>query len=171
MVFLLMIALLVPTLASALFLFWVDPFDPAQIHSPELTRVKAPVIVPKVSGWILQESELVGSDQVLGPEDMVYEPSSQVLYTGCADGWVKRVKLGESALDIVVEDWVNTGGRPLGLAIAGHGADVIVGDAHKVSVLIVLNHGNSYLTFNMKISIVMHEIAFEFLLVINIHIK
>ncbi|KAJ8440251.1 hypothetical protein Cgig2_001586 [Carnegiea gigantea] len=131
MVVLPMIALLVPTLASALFLFWVDPFDPAQIPSPELTRVKAPVIVPKVSGWILQESEFVGSGQVLGPEDMVYEPSSQVLYTGCADGWVKRVKLGESASDIVVEDWVNTGGRPLGLAIAAHGADVIVGDAHK----------------------------------------
>jgi hypothetical protein len=55
----------------------------------------------------------------------------RVLFTLCADGWVKRVTINDSVGDTIVESWVNTGGRPLVLAL-GHDNEVIVGDAYKV---------------------------------------
>ncbi|MCD7448732.1 adipocyte plasma membrane-associated protein-like [Datura stramonium] len=53
------------------------------------------------------------SDQLLSPEDVAYDPNSGVIYTGCVDGWVKKVTVNISAADSRVEDWVFTGGRPL----------------------------------------------------------
>lgn len=70
----------------------------------------------------------------MGPEDLVYDSGSGVLYTGCADGWVKRVSVNDS----VVEDWVNTGGRPLGLALGLNG-EIIVADANKVRFIHLFN--------------------------------
>lgn len=64
----------------------------------------------------------MGSGHLLGPEDIVYDAHSGVVYTGCMDGWVKRVES-----DLVV-DWVNTGGRPLGLAL-GPSRQLIIADA------------------------------------------
>ncbi|KAJ1378718.1 Strictosidine synthase, conserved region [Sesbania bispinosa] len=61
-------------------------------------------------------SEAVAEGQVMGPEDLVYDAARGVVYTGCEDGWIKRVTLNDSVADSVVENWVNTGGRPLGLA-------------------------------------------------------
>jgi len=75
-------------------------------------------------------SENVAVGQVLGPEDFLYDAALGVVYTGCEDGWIKRITVNES----VVEDWVNTGGRPLGLAFDGNG-DLVVADAYKVTVL------------------------------------
>ena len=65
-----------------------------------------------------------------GPEDLVFDAESRVMYTSCLDGWVKRVTVTESAADSVVENWVNTGGRPLGLALGRRG-EVIVADSDK----------------------------------------
>ncbi|PWA95391.1 Six-bladed beta-propeller, TolB-like protein [Artemisia annua] len=78
----------------------------------------------------LGESMLIGNGQLIGAEDIVYEPKSGVVYTGCHDGWIKRVTLNDSVADSVVENWVHTGGRPLGLAIDQFG-DVFVADAYK----------------------------------------
>ncbi|MCI21017.1 adipocyte plasma membrane-associated protein, partial [Trifolium medium] len=75
-------------------------------------------------------SEEVAKGQVLGPEDFVYDAVLGVVYTSCEDGWIKRVTVNESVADSVVENWVNTGGRPLGLAFYGNG-DLIVADAEK----------------------------------------
>jgi hypothetical protein len=80
---------------------------------------------------MLQGSELLGLKQLIGPEDIAYDSSSGVIYTSCADGWVKRVTINDSVADTIVESWVNTGGRPLGLAL-GHDNEVIVADAFKV---------------------------------------
>jgi sugar lactone lactonase YvrE len=66
----------------------------------------------------------------LGPEDFVYDAANGVVYTSCEDGWIKRVTANESVADSVVENWVNTGGRPLGLAFDGNG-HLIVADAEK----------------------------------------
>ncbi|KAL4572663.1 hypothetical protein LXL04_019445 [Taraxacum kok-saghyz] len=74
--------------------------------------------------------EKIGLGQLSGPEEIVYEPNSGVLYTGCHDGWIKRVMLTNSAADSVVEKWVNTGGRPLGLAVDESG-NLYVADAYK----------------------------------------
>ncbi|KAL3701509.1 hypothetical protein R1sor_019531 [Riccia sorocarpa] len=46
-----------------------------------------------------------------GPEDVVFDKQGRA-YTGCADGWVKRIELDGS-----VTNFSFTGGRPLGLAI------------------------------------------------------
>lgn len=117
--------LLVPLLAAAVVLYRADPFDPAPFlaHHHLSPALIAP---PIINGRMLQASDFLGSGRVFGPEDIAYEPGSRVMYTGCADGWVKRVHLGES----LVEDWVNTGGRPLGLATVAKG-HLIVADAHK----------------------------------------
>lgn len=76
---------------------------------------------------MLRGADKIGIGELLAPEDIAYEPKSGVIYTGCVDGWIKRVRLNDS----VVQNWVNTGGRPLGLA-HGHHGEVIVADADKV---------------------------------------
>ncbi|KAG5534502.1 hypothetical protein RHGRI_022577 [Rhododendron griersonianum] len=79
---------------------------------------------------LLEEAERIGVGELLGPEDLAYDPKLGVIYTGCSDGWIKRVTVNESAADSVAENWVNTGGRPLGLVL-GRDNQVIVADAVK----------------------------------------
>ena len=73
----------------------------------------------------------MGMGKLTGPEDLAYDEKEGVIYTGCDDGWIKRVTVSESAADSVVENWVNTGGRPLGLAFGNNG-EFIVADGNKV---------------------------------------
>ncbi|KAE8693450.1 Protein STRICTOSIDINE SYNTHASE-LIKE 4 [Hibiscus syriacus] len=79
---------------------------------------------------LLQGAEYLGAGKLQGPEDFAYDSSSQVIYTGCGDGWIKRVWLNSSSSETVVDDWVNTGGRPLGIAL-GLNNELIVADAFK----------------------------------------
>lgn len=113
-------------LALAVLLYQADPFDPAPYPETKLTQKHTKVPL-KVNNRLLERAEFVGFGQMLGPEDLAYEPRSRFIYCGCADGWIKRVKVGES----VVEDWVNTGGRPLGIAIHTTRDELIVADANK----------------------------------------
>jgi sugar lactone lactonase YvrE len=91
---------------------------------------------------MLNGSERVGSGHLLGPEDIAYDPITRIIYTGCTDGWVKKVRLP----DFTVENWVNTGGRPLGIAL-GRDNDVIVADAEK-GLLKVTSNGDIELLTN-----------------------
>ena len=92
-----------------------------------------------------QQWELVGSGQLKGPEDVAYHSRLKLIYTGCSDGWIKHVTVNKSAADTVVKNWVNTGGRPLGIAFGRHN-DVIVADPVKVSILCLnLMHSVTYL--------------------------
>jgi hypothetical protein len=70
----------------------------------------------------------VGEGRLPGPEDLAYDGAGGWLYTGCADGWVRRVSVPGGD----IEDWVRTGGRPLGLVLASDGG-LIVADANIVS--------------------------------------
>ncbi|XP_062102742.1 protein STRICTOSIDINE SYNTHASE-LIKE 5-like [Humulus lupulus] len=79
---------------------------------------------------VLKPWEIMGVGDLEGPETVIYNSKSRLIYTGCGDGWIKRVTLNESTADSVIEDWVNTGGRPLGLAFGHHG-EVIVADPKK----------------------------------------
>ncbi|XP_024978344.1 protein STRICTOSIDINE SYNTHASE-LIKE 6-like [Cynara cardunculus var. scolymus] len=81
-------------------------------------------------GTVNSGLEKIGSGQLVGAEDIAYETKSGLLYTGCEDGWIKRVKLTDSVADSVVENWVHTGGRPIGIAMDESG-DVFVADAYK----------------------------------------
>lgn len=122
----------IPFLAS-IALYRLDPFDPSPLPADSLVY-STTSIPPLVNGKLLTGAEFIGVGLLNKPEDIAYDRDSGLIYTGCVDGWVKRVKALDSANDSVVEDWVNTGGRPLGLAFGLHG-EVIVADAYKVLVV------------------------------------
>jgi len=115
---------------AALLLYQLDSFDPAPLPLHELSQLRV-AAAPTRNAHMLKGSEFLGVGALAGPEDVAYDSKSGLIYTGCADGWVKRVTVNESAADsVVVENWVNTGGRPLGLA-HGHNGDLLVADAEK----------------------------------------
>ncbi|XP_062002585.1 protein STRICTOSIDINE SYNTHASE-LIKE 5-like [Rosa rugosa] len=121
-------SILVPVAAALLILYQLDSFEPAPLPLHELShRVTA---APARNAHMLKGSEFIGVGALMAPEDIAYDSKSGLIYTGCADGWVKRVTLNESAADSVVENWVNTGGRPLGLA-HGHDGQLLVADTEK----------------------------------------
>lgn len=117
----------VTTVIIALLLVEINTFDAAAYPPDELTK-KPIFAAPRVNPHALYGSERIGEGRLSGPEDIVYDPKLGVIYTGCGDGWIKRVSLNDSA----VEDWVSTGGRPLGLAL-GYSGELYVADALKVS--------------------------------------
>ncbi|XP_062144768.1 protein STRICTOSIDINE SYNTHASE-LIKE 6-like [Alnus glutinosa] len=118
-----LITALVPVVAATI-LYQLDTFDPAPLPPGELTRHV--IAAPARNSRMLEGSERVGFGHLVGPEDIAYDPSSGVFYTGCADGWINRVTVNDS----VVRKWINTGGRPLGIAV-GRNNELIVADAAK----------------------------------------
>lgn len=72
----------------------------------------------------LARAELLATGQVNGPEDVEIDSEGRV-YGGLADGRIVRV-----LADGTVEDFANTGGRPLGMEF-DDGGNLIVCDAHK----------------------------------------
>jgi hypothetical protein len=80
---------------------------------------------------VLTASERVGEGQLPGPEDLAYDAAGGWLYTGCSDGWVRRVSVPGGD----VEDWVHTGGRPLGVVLGTDG-ELVVADADIVRPLL-----------------------------------
>ena len=124
-----LVTVLVPVVAATL-LCQLDSFDPAPLPPDVLTRHV--ITVPARNDHMLRESEFVGVGNLKAPEDVAYDAKSGVIYTGCADGWISRVNVNDSAADSVVEKWVNTGGRPLGIAF-GQNNELIVADPQKVS--------------------------------------
>ncbi|GMP32134.1 hypothetical protein CsSME_00006032 [Camellia sinensis var. sinensis] len=126
--FLLLSFIVVAPVIAGVILYQLDSFDPAPMPTHEFAQ--HPVFVPKQNSRMLQGAELIGVGQLLAPEDLAYDPDSGLVYAGCVDGWIKRVSVNESADDSVVENWVNTGGRPLGL-ILGSNNDLVIADADK----------------------------------------
>ncbi|XP_030536027.1 protein STRICTOSIDINE SYNTHASE-LIKE 5-like [Rhodamnia argentea] len=130
-----LLSILAPILAVTI-LYRHEPFDPAPLPTHGLL---GSVAAPRENGRMLRGAEMVGAGRMAGPEDVAYDSASGLIYVGCADGWVKRVKANDSVGDSTVEDWVNTGGRPLGLAL-GLDGEVTVCDAYK-GLLSVSKHG------------------------------
>ncbi|ESQ45367.1 hypothetical protein EUTSA_v10010472mg [Eutrema salsugineum] len=128
---------IIPFLAS-IALYRLDTFDPAPLPA-EALAYSTNSIPPLLNDGLLTGAEFIGAGLLNNPEDIAYHRDSGLIYTGCVDGWVKRVKVLDSANDSVVEDWVNTGGRPLGIAFGLHG-EVIVADAYK-GLLNISNDG------------------------------
>lgn len=115
----------VALVATAVVFYKLDPFDPASLPAEELSR--AVEAVEECNGRMLQGAERVGVAELKAPEDFAYDSDLGLVYTGDSDGWLKRVRLNDSA----VEKWAFTGGRPLGVAL-GHDGSVFVADADKV---------------------------------------
>ncbi|XP_031276021.1 protein STRICTOSIDINE SYNTHASE-LIKE 7-like [Pistacia vera] len=118
----LLFTFLAPVIAAVV-LYRLDSFDPAHMPVDDLTYPG--LKVSKRNDRMLQGAELLGLGVLRGPEDIVYDSRFNVVYTGCEDGWIKRVTLNNS----VIEKWINTGGRPLGLALRHN--EFIVADAYK----------------------------------------
>lgn len=110
--------------ALALVFYQLEPLEPARLPVHELEGVVAQA--PARNDRLLRGSELVGVGALMEAEDLAYDSEAGVIYTGTVDGWVKRVGLNNS----VVDNWVNTGGRPLGVAL-GHANQLIVADTEK----------------------------------------
>lgn len=122
-----LVIFLVPVVLGVI-VYQLDSFDPGYYPDDVLTMIthREPITAPKRNNRMLRGAEKIGVGQLFGAEDIAYEPNSGVIYTGCVDGWIKRVTVNDS----VVQNWINTGGRPLGLA-HGHHCEVIVADADK----------------------------------------
>ncbi|KAL2333903.1 hypothetical protein Fmac_015116 [Flemingia macrophylla] len=119
-------ALVLPVAVASL-LYRLEPFEPVLLP---VRLSQSNVAVPARNEHVLRGAEVVGEGHVEGPEDLAYDAAARVIYTGCEDGWIKRVTVNDSVAESFVQDWVNTGGRPLGLALKGNG-DLIVADAEK----------------------------------------
>lgn len=137
----LFLTIVLPVVIAAAVLYRLDPFEPVHLPVNEINR--ATLAAPLRNNHMRLGSETLAKGKVAGPEDLLYDATLGVVYTGCEDGWIKRVTLNESVDDSVVENWVNTGGRPLGLAFYGNG-DLIVADADLVSLFHV-NIGFQYI--------------------------
>ncbi|OMO83469.1 Six-bladed beta-propeller, TolB-like protein [Corchorus olitorius] len=119
----LLLSTVVPVLA-ALLVYQLDSFDPAPFPIHEFGQT--PISALLRNDHMLQGAEFVGAGKLLGPEDIAYDSESHLIFTGCEDGWIKRVRLNDST----VESVVNTNGRPLGVAL-GLNNEIIVADAYK----------------------------------------
>ncbi|XP_057964633.1 protein STRICTOSIDINE SYNTHASE-LIKE 6-like [Malania oleifera] len=118
-----LLPVLVPVTAALILLFNLDPFDPARLPAKVLDG--RPIALPRTNARLLRESEFIGRGSLLAPEDIAYDSESGVIYTGCMDGWIKRVTVREPSAESLVENWVEVGGRPLGLVV-GKNKEVIV---------------------------------------------
>ncbi|KAF5201715.1 Strictosidine synthase-like [Thalictrum thalictroides] len=106
----------------------LDEFDPAEI--PEQAWSWYSVSVPNHYSHLLNVTERLGDGFLPGPEDLVYNEKTELIYTGCEDGWIKRITLSESASDTKIENWIHVGGRPLGLAF-GPDNELVIAEAYK----------------------------------------
>lgn len=73
---------------------------------------------------LLEQADLIARGAVTGPEATAVDHEGRV-YAGTEDGWIVRVTGNDQ-----VERWVQTGGRPLGMAFDAEG-HLIVADAWK----------------------------------------
>lgn len=118
------IAIILPVIIASAVLYRLDPFEPVHFPLDKLTRSN--ITAPLRNNNMRLGSENVAEGELFGPEDLVYDADKGLVYTGVEDGWIKRITVNES----LVEDWINTGGRPLGLAFDENG-QLIVADANK----------------------------------------
>ena len=93
---------------------------------------------PTMTGALTPNRSLTDADTVVkveGAEDTAFDDAGR-LYTGGADGTVYRTvePVGAGDTDLAVESFVETGGRPLGLAFDGEDLLVCAGSAGLLSV-------------------------------------
>lgn len=110
-------AVLVAVLCLASAVAWqtllrTSPIHPLPVHllpRPPAEGVYAPNLR-------LNNAEKVGSGLIPGGEDLAVDREGRSFFTGCSDGWIKRVWVDQPGAERV-ENWTFVGGRPLGLAL------------------------------------------------------
>ncbi|MFL1405126.1 SMP-30/gluconolactonase/LRE family protein [Marinobacter sp. M1N3S26] len=101
-------------------LFWPSPVDSVAYQPPKAP----PMTGPLAPNNTLQQADLLAVGELVGPEDVAVDDQGRV-YGGTHTGSIMRI-----GRDGSVEDWVQTGGRPLGLEFDAAG-NLIVCDAWK----------------------------------------
>ncbi|KAF8697805.1 hypothetical protein HU200_035293 [Digitaria exilis] len=93
------VALILGPVALAVALYNPGDFSPAPMP-PEYSY--GPVVsAPRHEARVLEHIERVGEGKLPGPENLAYDAAGGWLYTGCDDGWVRRVTIPGGD----VEDW------------------------------------------------------------------
>eukprot|EP01018_Ginkgo_biloba_P016515 Gb_04245 [translate_table: standard] len=93
-----------------------SPFDPLGIDLPD----SPPRVGVYAYNAKLQDAIKLGAGLLPRAEDLAVDVQGK-LYTGCSDGWIKRISFIQNSEDIRVENWTYVGGRPLGVAFGLHG--------------------------------------------------
>lgn len=124
-------------LAAAYLLAWPVPIDAVAWHS----GVKPDMVTFKPDD-VLGVSEVLASGVGPGPEDVALGPDGY-FYTGMQDGRILRVR------GSVWEEFVNTGGRPLGMQFDANG-NLIVADAFRGLLSITPDRAVSVLVYEMN---------------------
>ncbi|OMO83467.1 Six-bladed beta-propeller, TolB-like protein [Corchorus olitorius] len=134
---------MLPVVAAIVVVYQLESFDPAPMPLHELSPPQPAANLLR-NQRMLQGAEFLGVGKLKGPEDIAYDRREEIIYTGCEDGWIKRVwlKSKDSASAnndtlVEVEDWVNTRGRPLGIVL-GPNNEVIVADSYKMHPLNIM---------------------------------
>ena len=107
------------SLLVAYFLLWPVPVEPLAWQAPENLGYTGPF----KSNTRLASLEFVNIGAGTGPEAVAVDGAGAI-FTGTAQGWIVRLNRDGNN----PENWVNTGGRPLGMAFSPHG-NLIVADS------------------------------------------
>ena len=102
-------------------LVWPVPIDPLPYQAPPAPELSGPL----AANQALAAAERLGEGRIAGPEDVAIDSEGRI-YGGTHDGKIVRMAADGSGLETFVE----TGGRPLGLAWDQTGK-LIVADAVK----------------------------------------
>jgi sugar lactone lactonase YvrE len=122
------VTFIIMTLFAGYIFLWPVGFNP-----PKFIPLNSPALMGVLEPQPISERMLTIKTG-MGPEDVAFDSQGN-LYTGIENGWIVRA----NGLLQQAENWVNTGGRPLGLGFNSKGhlivADAIKGllsiDAHK----------------------------------------
>ncbi|KAI9077371.1 hypothetical protein K1719_040684 [Acacia pycnantha] len=97
----LFLSVILPIVAASI-LFRLEPIQPA--HFPADTTSQWTLTVAACS--VQRADAKKGSEgHAKVPEDLVYDAAAGILYTGCKDGWIKRVTVKELVVDSTAGVW------------------------------------------------------------------
>ncbi|KAH9288938.1 hypothetical protein KI387_033055, partial [Taxus chinensis] len=113
--------------ASWNYLLRTSEIDPAPINLVPSPPMNDGIYAPNGR---LEKAEKIGLGLVHGPEDIALDREKKSFFTGCEDGWIKRVWIDGSGGEGRVENWTFVGGRPLGVVV-GPNQEVIVCELFK----------------------------------------
>ncbi|HXG27551.1 MAG TPA: SMP-30/gluconolactonase/LRE family protein [Nevskiales bacterium] len=116
----LVLVLLLALLLAYLF-FWPVPIEPVAWQAPPAPKLEGPYAVNDYLAGV----ERIGEGAGIGPEDVDVDSEGRI-YGAYADGKIRRFDAQGKPLD----DFADTGGRPLGLDFAANGM-LLVADAKK----------------------------------------
>ena len=104
--------------------FVPSPIDAAEWNPPPRPELTGPL----AENNELANASVIAAGRIPGPEDIVFDEQGR-LYTGGEDGVIYRITLDRDGNENV-EEFADTGGRPLGIRFDGQG-NLIVTDSER----------------------------------------